>query len=129
MPVSLIFFHLLSFNGAALFQVRKELRFFAGFYAIDGLQWGRTFSSAESFAGRWKTIVKWSKLQWGRTFSSAERSPFTKAAVADLPASMGPHFFKCGKVDGINHRAERSLASMGPHFFKCGKRNTPLVDR
>ena len=59
---------------------------------------------------------------------------------------MGPHFFKCGKVDGGRQCAPSMLcfngaalfqvrkaggikakrngqrfASMGPHFFKCGK--------
>ena len=38
------------FNGAALFQVRKVREFTQEGRAVNGLQWGRTLSSAESFA-------------------------------------------------------------------------------
>ena len=86
------------------------------------------------------------KLQWGRTFSSAESSVTTRQTPADSWASMGPHFFKCGKrclqghatfsASGFNGAALFQVrkaanttprlimgtdASMGPHFFKCGK--------
>ena len=36
------------------------------------LQWGRTFSSAESQLDQLQTRTSPPKLQWGRTFSSAE---------------------------------------------------------
>ena len=64
--------HFFSFNGAALFQVRKVIQL-AGF-------------------------------------------PFGNAS-----ASMGPHFFKCGKRVGAQSHHPPAVASMGPHFFKCGK--------
>ena len=85
------------------------------------LQWGRTFSSAE----RWKKgnlcgvlcfcfngaalfqvrkgmnpaahVLHVFVLQWGRTFSSAERPPPLNQEATRRSASMGPHFFKCGK--------------------------------
>ena len=60
------------FNGAALFQVRKE----------------------ESKRG---------DMDW------------------DYEASMGPHFFKCGKCIREEGHCLSFNASMGPHFFKCGK--------
>ena len=86
-----------SFNGAALFQVRKAVTPTRKQAVPVTLQWGRTFSSAESLP--WLAGCRSPpRLQWGRTFSSAER------VVADAPrgpadkASMGPHFFKCGKL-------------------------------
>ena len=135
-----------SFNGAALFQVRKATQPTANLTPTELLQWGRTFSSAES--NEWSHLVArdFQELQWGRTFSSAERSlarlamdnetgwlqwgrTFSSAerynrhdnAQTNRDASMGPHFFKCGKIR--KHRLQRrgTLASMGPHFFKCGK--------
>ena len=61
-----------SFNGAALFQVRKakKLRMML-------------------------LIVR--KLQWGRTLSSAESKRIDAEEAAEAAASMGPHSFKCGK--------------------------------
>ena len=64
---------ILSFNGAALFQVRKAEMLGAGLCGIDSLQWGRTLSSAESSLGPIYSSTNWS-------------------------ASMGPHSFKCGKL-------------------------------
>ena len=60
------------------------------------LQWGRTFSSAESVESRMCQSVGVS-LQWGRTFSSAERALPIVVHARCWGASMGPHFFKCGK--------------------------------
>ena len=34
---------------------------------------------------------------------------------------MGPHFFKCGKLQRLASMGPHFFASMGPHFFKCGK--------
>ena len=42
---------------------------------------------------------------------------------------MGPHFFKCGKLDGAVQAPAKSKASMGPHFFKCGKVGSPERSR
>ena len=84
------------FNGAALFQVRKR-DMHAGFYSelprFNGAALFQVRKSAE--IGRYEPKL--------------------------LLASMGPHFFKCGKK-GIEMARELSRdASMGPHFFKCGK--------
>ena len=111
------------FNGAALFQVRKVENCSndrGECFAV--LQWGRTFSSAESamltmhadsmrrcFNGAALFQVRkgglpaeflWDakELQWGRTFSSAERTSIPDRLGKLKPASMGPHFFKCGKT-------------------------------
>ena len=134
-----------SFNGAALFQVRKATHPPSPSSTTHWLQWGRTFSSAESAPNsqRWLTGAP---LQWGRTFSSAESRRDISRPAQRPKASMGPHFFKCGKRPRrlqINillvllqwgrtfSSAERPkvrsfslqpcFASMGPHFFKCGK--------
>ena len=63
----------ISFNGAALFQVRKNQRNTHGRFGVARLQWGRTFSSAE------------------------KRQEVRHVPCFRGPASMGPHFFKCGK--------------------------------
>ena len=60
------------FNGAALFQVRKE---------------------TNSAFGSDKEAM----LQWGRTLSSAESALYVLPLLIDADASMGPHSFKCGK--------------------------------
>ena len=109
------------FNGAALFQVRKESFCLAIANRLSVLQWGRTLSSAESFSKHKKRRI-------------------------GIIASMGPHSFKCGKrlmilarllnCRGFNGAAlfqvrkvlarkiflsAKVSASMGPHSFKCGK--------
>ena len=90
------------FNGAALFQVRKvHRRLYVRFPR-------HSFNGAALFQVRKVTIVNISL-------------PFTSGA------SMGPHFFKCGKWHSINRVAMKTRASMGPHFFKCGK--TPRYPR
>ena len=61
------------FNGAALFQVRKKMAQAVGAAAAK-------------------------RLQWGRTLSSAEKAASARRTTARLPASMGPHSFKCGKL-------------------------------
>ena len=88
---------------------------------LKPLQWGRTFSSAESFSNFFR-IQPTLQLQWGRTFSSAERRPLLVFQSFVSVASMGPHFFKCGKGLKRLDKDCASCASMGPHFFKCGKR-------
>ena len=86
------------FNGAALFQVRKVPE------CITPLpQDFRSFNGAALFQVR-------------KVVSNA------CAYNAASCASMGPHFFKCGKnLDFATVAAEDLSASMGPHFFKCGK--------
>ena len=66
------FFAILGFNGAALFQVRKN---------------------GDDLTAKINAI----ELQWGRTFSSAEKEERKDNDYKDGRASMGPHFFKCGK--------------------------------
>ena len=61
------------FNGAALFQVRKVKECACGNRSGIWLQWGRTLSSAESYTGDLREENTFSMLQWGRTLSSAER--------------------------------------------------------
>ena len=60
-----------SFNGAALFQVRKVIEELVFPNDPELLQWGRTFSSAERLQAPSAPSAP-SSLQWGRTFSSAE---------------------------------------------------------
>ena len=108
------------FNGAALFQVRKKDCGVCG-----GCQ-AECFNGAALFQVR-KTQVdentagKFVELQWGRTFSSAEKPPTLVGFQKSLIASMGPHFFKCGKNCARIQHGLTDGASMGPHFFKCGK--------
>ena len=108
------------FNGAALFQVRKEGIRWRAPRDDFRLQWGRTFSSAES-ATEVITIQCGIELQWGRTFSSAESFYQSGLRLSASGASMGPHFFKCGKGNIRVFEKRPKRASMGPHFFKCGK--------
>ena len=60
-----------SFNGAALFQVRKQFQLVCLLAQVIRLQWGRTFSSAETGEYQFR-FHNHEGLQWGRTFSSAE---------------------------------------------------------
>ena len=83
--------------GPHFFKCGKETEEGMGGSEEGRLQWGRTFSSAER-QGRWKGQDKPAPLQWGRTFSSAERGSKVQPQVNRKTASMGPHFFKCGKV-------------------------------
>ena len=115
--------HNLGFNGAALFQVRKGRSTSQKLQDYWELQWGRTFSSAErramasageTFFARFNGAALFQvrkdqmadcrvdrrrgRLQWGRTFSSAESLNLSSLLCVLQLASMGPHFFKCGKV-------------------------------
>ena len=86
------------FNGAALFQVRKALIFPPDFLVHSMLQWGRTFSSAESSTT--VTCVPspmW--LQWGRTFSSAERNLQRLRDAFKLTLQWGRTFSSAERVD------------------------------
>ena len=75
----------LGFNGAALFQVRKANQQDIAMGLKTRLQWGRTLSSAERIQ-RHPQSHGIHRLQWGRTLSSAERN---SARLMELPASNG----------------------------------------
>ena len=85
----------MSFNGAALFQVRK--------------------------AQNWKQFNGYLEASMGP--HSFKCGKVIRPSTKPLPihASMGPHSFKCGKdIDGFESMFVDG-ASMGPHSFKCGK--------
>ena len=108
------------FNGAALFQVRKVLFTTLRIACQQRLQWGRTFSSAESAAlmRRFNLVV--SSFN-GAALFQVRKDRESSVPPQTAPASMGPHFFKCGKMYSCFKVAYSANASMGPHFFKCGK--------
>ena len=135
----------LSFNGAALFQVRKNCQGHRPGYGRGRFNGAALFQVRKKVKER-KQIMQIKVLQWGRTFSSAEKAPLLIFPPAPARASMGPHFFKCGKsslhgladelrrcfngaalfqvrkIGGIRKKGNmKTIASMGPHFFKCGK--------
>ncbi len=108
------------FNVAALFQVRKfqfpgqartgpgKASMWPHFFKCGSisarvcprrksttLQCGRTFSSAEVFDADLHESMGF-QLQCGRTFSSAEVLAMIASPIFSSPASMWPHFFKCG---------------------------------
>ena len=110
-----------SFNGAALFQVRK--------YLVDDitpapepwlLQWGRTFSSAEICGLIRRAICHLSCFNGAALFQVRKLPSRSPHQVAVTRASMGPHFFKCGNSPVWVYQDPPRAASMGPHFFKCG---------
>ena len=110
------------FNGAALFQVRKvrigrkRLTRYLGFN-------GAALFQVRKAGERGRKPADKQKLQWGRTFSSAESDKRPRRHLWRNQASMGPHFFKCGKCwTDFYVEMRRLSASMGPHFFKCGKK-------
>ena len=91
------------------------------------LQWGRTFSSAESVGLRLnRRHVRPASM--GPHFFKCGKCWRRSPQLAEAIASMGPHFFKCGKVISAPLRAFRYWASMGPHFFKCGKVELPATE-
>ena len=111
----------MSFNGAALFQVRKVIPAAFPFFAKQ------SFNGAALFQVR-KEISKPLWSAWRFRFNGAALFQVRKEVdlvdrLLELAiASMGPHFFKCGKQTGGRLLARQvDSASMGPHFFKCGK--------
>ena len=86
-----------SFNGAALFQVRKGAASYALPHHLRQLQWGRTLSSAESSGG--SVASKWVALGFNGAALFQVRKVGVSGSVVNrcLYASMGPHSFKCGK--------------------------------
>ena len=86
-----------NFNGAALFQVRKNR------VMVRRSKTSLCFNGAALFQVRKKTKGNIMReytlsLQWGRTFSSAEKRGDRRHCFRIAKASMGPHFFKCGKT-------------------------------
>src|SRR5665213_2051143 len=61
-------------------------------------------------------------LQWGRTSMSAEGARVGHAGSRRRRASMGPHFYECGREYRQRRRLPDAGASMGPHFYECGRR-------
>ena len=62
-------------------------------------------------------------LQWGRTFSSAESRTLNKTQDARSPASMGPHFFKCGKPAFLRGLPLMDAALQWGRTFSSAERN------
>ena len=83
------------------------------------LQCGRTFSSAEVNEGAVRSRGGFPASMWPHFFKCGSSTP-CGAATRMSDASMWPHFFKCGSQDKHFHLAPREEASMWPHFFKCG---------
>ncbi len=95
--------HSRSFNGAALFQVRKDGDVLLIGFGFSALQWGRTLSSAERATWLFKPYNP-KPLQWGRTLSSAESFSagsrrygailgFNGAALFQVRKGRSAHFF------------------------------------
>ena len=107
----------LHFNGAALFQVRKAILAQNPVNESTG-----DFNGAALFQVRKafflsSDVRKESSLQWGRTFSSAERRLNSAIIAASSVTSMGPHFFKCGKLLlSCRQQIERGILQWGRTF-------------
>ena len=110
----------ISFNGAALFQVRKVTAGGAVATRQNKLQWGRTLSSAERFFKR-RSCPSSCGLQWGRTLSSAESSPLAYPNSACLSLQWGRTLSSAESDLNLAGESACGFASMGPHSFKCGK--------
>ena len=134
-----------SFNGAALFQVRKagarlccweidkppsmgphSFKCGKWNWRVWALARAATFNGAALFQVRKAGKLPQAQesllsLQWGRTLSSAERYETDIKQRKRFVPSMGPHSFKCGKCPSAHSPYRQSCPSMGPHSFKCGK--------
>ena len=142
---------LASFNGAALFQVRKVENCVMNQVKLRLLQWGRTFSSAERLVLTKQDVIdivlQWGRtfssaesglrpigittlrrLQWGRTFSSAERIAKRATLTPKLMLQWGRTFSSAESDASVCRRIHSFLASMGPHFFKCGKSSQACLE-
>ena len=60
-------------------------------------------------------------LQWGRTFSSAESRRIPRQSFLCRRASMGPHFFKCGKHPRTRRQSRRRACFNGAALFQVRK--------
>ena len=84
------------FNGAALFQVRKALADLEKqTISIQSSMGPHFFKCGKVINNPYNNAAF--LLQWGRTFSSAESIDIYTQSVIKWFSSMGPHFFKCGK--------------------------------
>ena len=113
---------LLRFNGAALFQVRKV--FLASLKRWQGnkLQWGRTFSSAERKAVL-ATMEESPSGFNGAALFQVRKGKNNKKTNSPKSGFNGAALFQVRKAIETNRFEKRKKnASMGPHFFKCGKR-------
>ena len=107
--------------GPHFFKCGKH--FFKGFNgdALFQLQWGRTFSSAESHPAR--RLPFWECI----SFNGAALFQVRKAGRCAEPSSArrsfnGAALFQVRKDKERKPAGTRPIsASMGPHFFKCGK--------
>ena len=115
--------------GPHFFKCGKECVVFCVKSTTALLQWGRTFSSAES-ACRPLQLRIISSASMGPHFFKCGKTNRKASLLAVIGASMGPHFFKCGKFQfSHNCQWEYGSASMGPHFFKCGKQSLLAAKR
>ena len=133
------------FNGAALFQVRKEVWIGSDLRAVHCFNGAALFQVRKARSYNFPTTTQ-RLLQWGRTFSSAERCNFYHIIATLSTCFNGAALFQVRKAARRSERAtetrrfngaalfqvrkgeleygtrqDRRHASMGPHFFKCGK--------
>src|SRR2546422_941468 len=86
------------FNGAAVFQPRREFDLNNLPLPIIRLQWGRGLSTAESAVASGSQLRGNCQLQWGRGLSTAESVTAKLAAAPFASASMGPRSFNRGEL-------------------------------
>ena len=109
-----------SFNGAALFQVRKEPPRETGESRQRGFNGAALFQVRKAQMQRAMRHSR-PKLQWGRTFSSAERQANAIGRSDSSAASMGPHFFKCGKQSRRSRPRNDESGFNGAALFQVRK--------
>ena len=113
---------LMSFNGAALFQVRKafnDVHLPLPIFCFNGAALFQVRKALEELKAKLKNAACFN----GAALFQVRKEPTSNSQqpTSNL-ASMGPHFFKCGKNKMMtNNISDWIAASMGPHFFKCGK--------
>ena len=109
------------FNGAALFQVRKEACWTRLCCRSKWLQWGRTFSSAESSLA--STVDSATPKSFNGAALFQVRKERSDCRLARFSSGFnGAALFQVRKGDAEYFEDRLNwAASMGPHFFKCGK--------
>ena len=117
----------IGFNVAALFQVRKCCCGGPGGGGVHSFNVAALFQ-VRKFDDFLSFIILVIMLQCGRTFSSAEVSSHLLPQAENQPASMWPHFFKCGSICLFRILNRHVFASMWPHFFKCGSVDRTAAD-
>ena len=108
------------FNGAALFQVRKDFSETTIIPTFLQLQWGRTFSSAERNSND-PTNEDALRLQWGRTFSSAESSVFEFSVRTSEPRFNGAALFQVRKEITWRSKSLNRIGFNGAALFQVRK--------